>query len=71
MTVSIAEAQQNLEALIMKAVEGEKIVVTIENQAFEITATKKKTRGALGSLKGWKMSEDFNAPLEEFKEYME
>ncbi|MEY4530435.1 MAG: hypothetical protein RLZZ156_1156 [Deinococcota bacterium] len=71
MTVSIAEAQQNLEALIMKAVEGEKIVVTIENQAFEITATKKKTRGGWGSLPGWKMSDDFNAPLEEFKEYME
>jgi antitoxin (DNA-binding transcriptional repressor) of toxin-antitoxin stability system len=71
MTVSIVEAKQNLEALLHKAAAGESVVITLENQEFEVTPKKKKLRGALGSLKGWKMSDDFNEPLEDMKEYME
>jgi hypothetical protein len=68
MTVSVVEAQQNLEALLNQVAAGESIVITLENQEFEI---KPKRRGLVGSLKGWKMTDDFNAPLEEMKEYME
>jgi antitoxin (DNA-binding transcriptional repressor) of toxin-antitoxin stability system len=71
MTVSIMEAKQNLETLLHKMAAGENVVITLENQEFEVTAKKKKLRGALGSLKGWKMSDDFNEPLEDMKEYME
>ena len=70
MTVSILEAKQNLEVLLHKAAAGESVVITLENQEFEVTPKKKK-RGLLGSLKGWKMSDDFNEPLEDMKEYME
>ncbi len=68
MTVSIIEAQQNLVALLQQAAAGESVVITLENREFEI---KPKKRGLVGSLKGWKMSDDFNAPLEDMKEYME
>lgn len=68
MTVSILEAKQNLEVLLHKAAAGESVVIMLENREFEI---KPKKRGLLGSLKGWKMSDDFNEPLEDMKEYME
>ena len=71
MTVSIAEAKQNLETLLHQAALGESVVIMLENQEFEVTPKKKKLRGALGSLPGWKMSDDFNEPFEDMKEYME
>jgi antitoxin (DNA-binding transcriptional repressor) of toxin-antitoxin stability system len=70
MTVSILEAKQNLDALLDKVEAGESVVIMRENKEFEVTPKKKK-RGLLGSLKGWKMSDDFNEPLEDMKEYME
>ncbi len=71
MTVTILEAKQDLDALLDKAEAGESVIITRENKEFEVTPKKKKLRGALGSLKGWKMSDDFNEPLEDMKEYME
>ena len=71
MTVSLLEAKANLEELLLKAAAGESVVIALEHQEFEVTPKKKKLRGALGSLPGWKMSDDFNAPLEDMKEYME
>ena len=70
MTVSLLEAKQNLEELLLKAAAGESVVIALEHQQFEVTPKKKKLRGALGSLPGWKMSDDFNEPLEDMKEYM-
>jgi prevent-host-death family protein len=71
MTVSILEAKQNLDALLDKVEAGESVVITRENKEFEVTPKKKKLRGGWGSLPGWNMSEDFNEPLEDMKEYME
>ena len=70
MTVSLLEAKANLEELLLKAAAGESVVIALELQEFEVTP-KKKLRGGWGSLPGWKMSEDFNEPLEDMKEYME
>ena len=69
MTVSLLEAKQNLEELLLKAAAGESVVIALEHQEFEVTP--KKKRGLVGSLKGWEMSEDFDAPLEDMKEYMQ
>ena len=66
MTVSLLEAKANLEELLLKAAAGERVFISLENKEFEVTP--KKTRGGWGSLPGWKMSDDFNAPLEEMKE---
>ena len=71
MTVSIIEAKQNLETLLHQVALGESVVITLEGQQFEVIAKPKKLRGGWGSLPGWKMSDDFNEPLEEMKEYME
>lgn len=69
MTVSLLEAKANLEELLLKAAAGEHVVIALELQEFEVTPRKK--RGLVGSLKGWKISEDFNEPLEDMKEYMQ
>ena len=69
MNVSLLEAKANLEELLLKAAVGESVVIALELQEFEVTP--KKKRGLVGSLPGWKMSDDFNAPLEDMKEYME
>lgn len=71
MTVSLLEAKANLEELLLKAAAGESVVIALEHQEFEVTPKKKKLRRALGSLPGWKMSDDFNEPLEDMKEYMQ
>jgi prevent-host-death family protein len=68
MTVSILEAKQNLDSLLDKVEAGESVVITCESREFEVIPKKKK-RGLLGSLKGWKMSDDFNEPLKDMKEY--
>ena len=70
MTVSLLEAKANLEELLLKAAAGESVVIALELQEFEVTL-KKKLRGGLGSLPGWNMSDNFNAPFEDMKEYME
>jgi hypothetical protein len=70
MTVSVVEAKQNLEQLIQAVEQGEYVVIRADGREYELSAKSKK-RGGLGSLKGWKMSDDFDAPLEDMKEYSE
>ncbi len=74
-TVTIEEAQTKLPELIHGLLHGEELVITEKNQPIA-----KLTRSPLtswpcqsGSAKGknhW-MAEDFDAPLEDFKEYIE
>jgi len=71
--VTIEEAQANLKELIGKLAPGEQLVIT-ENQkpVATIVGAPRKER-ELGTLKGTVlyMAPDFDAPLEDFKEYME
>ena len=67
----LKEAETKLAELISKADAGEEVIITREDgAAFTIVPASKKRR-IVGIAKGsvW-MSEDFDAPLEEFKEYM-
>ncbi len=74
-TVSLAEAQLHLAELIAKVVAGEDILITQDQKPVArltpVTEQKKLPRRP-GSLRGTVlyMAPDFNAPLEEFKEYM-
>lgn len=74
--VTIEEAQANLKELIGKLAPGEELVIT-ENQkpVATIVAAHKAERKPRqpGTLKGTVlyMAPDFDAPLEDFKEYME
>ncbi len=73
--VSLEEAAQKLPELFAAAMRGEEILVTANgeiNATIQLVPRAAKRQRKPGSAKGkiW-MSDDFDAPLEEFKEYME
>jgi prevent-host-death family protein len=72
--MTIAEATQKLPDLIDAALRGEEVIITKDGSVVKlIPATPiKRYPAKAGSAKGqvW-MSDDFDEPLEEFKEYME
>jgi prevent-host-death family protein len=74
-TVTVEQAQTRLTELIDKARTGEEIVITRDEQPVarltgEAAPSPKQRRA--GTLRGTilYMAADFDAPLEEFKEYM-
>jgi antitoxin (DNA-binding transcriptional repressor) of toxin-antitoxin stability system len=74
-TVTIQEAQAHLLDLIHRLDDGDEIVITENDQPvarLARTETKKQWPCKAGSAKGkiW-MAPDFDAPLEDFKEYIE
>lgn len=74
-TISVEEAQARLPELIDKLQPGEEIVITRDSQPLAKLTGQTQTERAPrrpGTLKGTVlyMAADFNAPLEEFKEYM-
>lgn len=73
-TVTVAEAAEKLSDLIDAALRGEEIVITKGDRVVQLTPAQliKRYPAKAGTAKGqvW-MSDDFDEPLEEFKEYME
>jgi antitoxin (DNA-binding transcriptional repressor) of toxin-antitoxin stability system len=75
-TVALEEAKAHLEELVNHLQPGESIVITRDQKPVaQLTATGETIKLArrLGSLRGTilSMASDFDAPLEDFKEYME
>jgi prevent-host-death family protein len=76
-TVSIQEAQAKLSELIHQLTPDEEVVITEDDQpvARLMPAARQQQRPIrrLGTLRGsvLYMAPDFDAPLEDFKEYME
>lgn len=72
--VTIAEASQQLSELIDAALRGEEVIITKEGSVVKLISTSsvKRYPAQAGSAKGmvW-MSDDFDEPLEDFKEYIE
>lgn len=73
--VDIEEAKEKLLELIEAAMRGEEVAIAKDNQpVVKLVALPKKDKPnrKAGSAKGmvW-MSDNFDEPLEEFKEYME
>lgn len=73
--VSLAEAQAKLADLVKAAVQGEEVVITQNNQPsvkLVPVQTPPKARPQFGNAKGviLHMADDFNAPLQDFEEYM-
>jgi prevent-host-death family protein len=75
MTVTIEEAQARLPELIEKAAAGEEIVITHgDRPVVELVApSEERPRRGFGCAKGMItfVADDFDAPLEDFKDYME
>ena len=75
MQVSLIEAAASLNDLVEAAIDGEEVILLRGNlpvaKIMSIDVPKRRPAKA-GSAKGlvW-MSEDFDEPLEEFKEYVE
>ena len=74
-TVTIQEAQATLMDLIHQLPPGEEVVITENNQAVATLARTEPIRHwpcRAGSARGkiW-MASDFDAPIDDFKEYME
>lgn len=75
--VTIEDAKSRLAEMIEHLLPGEEIIITRDEEpvARLIAEPKKpeKPQRKLGSLKGtvMHMAADFDAPLEDFKEYME
>ncbi|MEX2213343.1 MAG: type II toxin-antitoxin system prevent-host-death family antitoxin [Phycisphaeraceae bacterium] len=74
--VTSKEAQEQLSELIAKAAHGEEVIITSDDHPAmklvpaEATGELPRVRRA-GSIKGKViMAEDFDAPLDDFKEYM-
>ena len=73
-SITMAEAAQKLPDLIDAAMRGEEVLITKDNLAVVklIPTTPVKLRPQFGSAKGLiEMSDDFDEPLEDFKDYME
>ncbi|MCF4968364.1 type II toxin-antitoxin system Phd/YefM family antitoxin [Nostoc sp. CMAA1605] len=72
--ITLAEASQNLSELIDAALGGEEIIIVKDNQpVVKLTPVLLiKRRLGFGSAKGIvTISDDFDEPLEDFREYME
>jgi len=71
--IDIGQAKTQLESLFQSALDGEEVIITQNNQpVLKLTrvAQSKKRRQA-GSARGLiSMSNDFDQPLEDFREYM-
>jgi antitoxin (DNA-binding transcriptional repressor) of toxin-antitoxin stability system len=72
--VTLDEAKERLQDLVDAALRGETVSIALDDeQAVQLVPTVRRRRPREpGSARGqiW-MAEDFDAPLEEFKEYME
>jgi antitoxin (DNA-binding transcriptional repressor) of toxin-antitoxin stability system len=72
-SVTIGEASEKLSELFDAALRGEEIIITKgDRTSIKLTPTTTvKPRPKFGSAKGLiKMSDDFDEPLEDFKDYM-
>jgi antitoxin (DNA-binding transcriptional repressor) of toxin-antitoxin stability system len=74
-TLTIEQVQTQLPQLIEKLQPGEEIIITRDDKAVARLVKEEKSERPprkLGTLKGTVlyMAPDFDAPLEEFKEYM-
>ncbi len=71
--VNIHEAKTNLSKLLQRAAAGEEVVIAKNNEpvAKLVAIPSKPAIRKPGSAKGqvW-MADDFNEPLDDFKEYM-
>jgi antitoxin (DNA-binding transcriptional repressor) of toxin-antitoxin stability system len=71
--IDLAEAIQCFSSLAELAASGEEVIIAKDDQPFVklVSAKPTKKRRKFGSAKGLiQMADDFNEPLEEFKEYM-
>ncbi len=76
MTVTLADAQAHLADLIAQAAPGEEIVITQGDKpvarliAEDVSSMRPRVPGSAKGMIAY-MADDFDAPLEDFKDYMQ
>ncbi len=71
--IELEKARAQLERVIQTALDGEEVVITQNREAVLkiVPVPRSNGRRKAGSAKGLvSIAEDFDAPLEDFKEYM-
>jgi len=70
----LSEAQNKLPELVKAAVQGDEVIILLNDkkQAIQlIPVSRSKRKAKFGSAKGLiHIADDFDAPLEDFREYM-
>ena len=71
MVVNVHDENIKLANLVLAVKNGEEVfIVTDDQETFQLIQVKKKQR-EFGTAKGmFTMSDDFDAPLDDFKDYM-
>lgn len=71
--VTVIEAIAQLPDLIAAAVRGEEVLIGENGNVVKLVpVTQANSKRVFGSAKGtFQMADDFDAPLEDFKEYLE
>ncbi len=72
--VAMPEAKERLDELLQAAKQGSEVVITEKDgsETLLIPVVRTLREGFIGCMKGTiHMTEDFDAPLDDFKEYME
>jgi prevent-host-death family protein len=73
LNIDINQAKQNLPELIEKTVSNGEVIITKDGQPIVkmVPFTKTKKKRTFGTAKGLiKMADDFDQPIDDFKEYM-
>ena len=70
--IELQQAQEQLAELVERAVDGEEIVIAKDEQPLvQLVAVAARKKRHFGSAKGQvEMADDFDEPLEDFREYM-
>jgi antitoxin (DNA-binding transcriptional repressor) of toxin-antitoxin stability system len=74
-TINLEEAQARLQEVIAGLIPGEPLVITKDGEPVAtLTRSEREQRpskAGSGKTEGYWMAPDFDAPLEEFRDYME
>jgi antitoxin (DNA-binding transcriptional repressor) of toxin-antitoxin stability system len=72
-SITVEEAQAHLREIIGHLAPGEEVVITDDQQPVARLVAARPAERKLGTMKGTVryMAPDFDAPLEDFKEYVE
>ncbi len=71
-SVDLEEAKEHLDELVEQAARGEEVIITRNSRPLaRIVAIQIRKARQFGSAKGLiEISDDFDAPLEDFRDYM-
>ncbi len=73
-TISIEQLGEGIPELITEVSQGGSVLITKDNKPFAevVPVSERKERPGFGSLRGQiHMADDFDAPLDDIKDYME